>query len=264
MESTFACGASCTSCPVPANGTAVCDGVRCGVRCPANDAGVLLARDCDGVVSNGCESTLPCAVPTSGLVAFYPFSGNANDAVGLSHGTVVGATLVADRKGSPGAAYHFVASSSQRITMPANSALPVGAAPRTVSVWLRATPSSSYQSIVNWGSFSTGERFGLTARPTSGELFFTGQYMDVSTYVPVDDGVWHHLAATFNGVTVRVYIDGVERARSNTLTLFTSGSSLMVSQKVGTSAEYVNGDVDDLRIYNRALSASEVEALARE
>src|SRR5688572_22093955 len=46
-------------------------------------------------------------IPTTGLVAYYPFSGNANDSIGNNDGTVYGAALTTDRFGNPNSAYTF-------------------------------------------------------------------------------------------------------------------------------------------------------------
>lgn len=266
------CGSTCSACGTAPSGQATCDGVKCGVRCPLplRDGGIALDGgvplwDCDGLSTNGCESLVRCTVSTSGLVAEYRFDGNANNTLGGGgNGTVVGgATLTDDRHGAPDASYAFVAASKQYITMSSLSTLPVGAAPRTVSLWYRGSNSSPYQALVNWGTDSSSQRFGLSLGST-GKLFFTAQSNDVGSTFTATDGGWHHLAATYNGVQVVLYADG-EELGSDLKKLNTAPGALWVGRKVGSNnGEYANGAIDDIRIYNRALTASEIEALAHQ
>src|SRR5437660_9035182 len=71
---------------------------------------------------------------TDGLVSFYSFNGNANDAVGTNHGIVVGATLAPDMFGTPNRAYSFNGTNSWILCPDAD--FPSGNSPRTVSLWI--------------------------------------------------------------------------------------------------------------------------------
>jgi hypothetical protein len=266
------CGPSCASCGAVPNGAPACDGLSCSATCPLPlpDGGVSLdagtpAWDCDGLASNGCESATRCTLPiTNGLVAEYLFSGNTNNTAGSGSGTVVGATLTTDRKGQAASAYAFVAASAQYISFGSVTGLPSGKTPRSVSLWYRGTPSSPYQSLLNWGTANSDARFGISLG-SSGTMFFTGQYDDVyGGSQNVADGQWHHLAVTWNGALIAVYLDGRETGRGLGYPLNTSSGGLVVGKKVDTNGEYGNGAIDDIRIYNRTLTGSEIEALSKE
>src|SRR5207249_8778711 len=78
----------------------------------------------------------------------------------------------------------------------------------------------------------------------------------------ITTGIWYHLAATFDGTTVKAYLDGVEASavhgpaptiRSNNIKIGTSGYAVN---------NFFNGIIDEVLIYNRALSAAEIAALA--
>ena len=72
-----------------------------------------------------------------GLVAYYPFNGNANDeSVNSNHGTVSGATLTTDRNGSAGRAYHFDGVNDW-VDVTNNSMPVTGAAHKTMSFWMK-------------------------------------------------------------------------------------------------------------------------------
>jgi len=78
---------------------------------------------------------------------------------------------------------------------------------------------------------------------------------------PPAAGSWHHYAYTFDGATHRLYIDGA-LAASSTVMPQTAGPTTLEFGRWTGGSEYLTGSVDDVRIYNRALSASDVLALA--
>ena len=86
---------------------------------------------------------IPIYVPTNGLLAYYPFNGNANDAsINGYNGTVTGATLTTDRLGNANKAYSFDAVSSYIDAVIAT--IPQNNAPRTISGWFKTnTPNSN-------------------------------------------------------------------------------------------------------------------------
>ena len=96
------------------------------------------------------------------LLAYFPFSGNANDESGYGHdGVVSGATLTTDRNGSANSAYAFDGDASIQASMPVGF-LPNGDEPRTLTAWLMPTQSTSAWDVVFWGTGNcTGKQFGL-------------------------------------------------------------------------------------------------------
>ena len=75
---------------------------------------------------------------------------------------------------------------------------------------------------------------------------------------------WYHLAATYDGSDLRIYVNGVEEASTaKTGNLKTPNRDLYVGVRFddGTGVGYMDGSIDELRIYNRALTASEVQSL---
>lgn len=101
--------------------------------------------------------------PTDGLVAYYAFSGNANDSSpSKAHGTAAGSvTSINDRFGNANSAYLFNGGAAS-ISAP-NTQLPTGNASRTLAVWVKATSLDDYNCAANWGSSSsTALRFGVS------------------------------------------------------------------------------------------------------
>jgi hypothetical protein len=89
-------------------------------------------------------------------------------------------------------------------------------------------------------------------------------FLDSSTAVPA--ATWVHLAGTYDGATLRVYVNGVLSAsRAVTGTLCSNASPLGIGAKINVATggveAYFDGRIDDLEVYDRALSAAEIRTV---
>jgi beta-galactosidase len=88
------------------------------------------------------------------------------------------------------------------------------------------------------------------------------------THYPVDgsfNGVWHHLAGTYDGSKLKLYIDGtLEVTTAYKGSIASSAANLNIATNSEESGRFYNGAIDDLRIYNYALSEGEITALYNE
>ncbi len=135
-----------------------------------------------------------------------------------------------------------------------NNSLPTGNAPRTVEVWIKSSQTAGSQTFFIYGTASISNQFGLIA--ANGSLYIVGFNNDYNTGVPICNGQWHHVAASFDGTTLRAYVDGILAGNPvpknyNTLT----GSYKMGMGLVSNSYEPLNGLVDEVRVWNTALPA---------
>jgi hypothetical protein len=212
---------------------------------------------------------VPNYVPSSGLVAFYTFSGSANDVSGNNfNGTVNGATLTTDRFGTANSAYSFV-SGNQIVS---NPNLPVGNSPRSISLWFQ-TSSTSYNTTTGIGAnvmMSYGSGIG-TGGGVGSQLNCETQVgvLNLNHYATslgggtnyVSNGQWHHMLYTYNGALHQLYLDG-NLIDSDTYALNTGLTSLFFGKRAAepTWHQY-NGKVDDAGIWNRALTLCEIQSL---
>jgi len=207
------------------------------------------------------------ADPTmNGLVAYYPFNGNVNDASGNGYdGTNFSVLKGTNRFGVASAAGQFDGTSSH-VTLPtALVNLMSGTNPMSISAWVEASPvvtNTGNKSIVDIGAASQDRVFAILM--SSGNLFYSewGGTYNLSSGVPIGDNSWHHCVASYDGFNVSLYVDGgfgsARPAFANRLnTIGTIGVRADLNQ------EYWNGGIDDVRIYNRALPADEVAYLYR-
>jgi hypothetical protein len=196
---------------------------------------------------------------TNGLVAYYPFNGNANDAVGTNNGTVYGATLTTDRFGIPNSAYSFNGNSRIVTINPLPDMQSASA-----SCWITV---SAFTGGYVWmeGDTNSGHDFGVPF----GKYFIclaTKDNMDVCGNLPPLTNRWFHVVAVAdneNTNVLKIWLNGQLIATSPSLGNANVGyhSQLYIGCRAVLNDYFFNGVIDDLRFYNRALSASEVQQL---
>ncbi|SVC60406.1 uncharacterized protein METZ01_LOCUS313260, partial [marine metagenome] len=206
---------------------------------------------------------------TDGLIAYYPFNGNANDESGNDrHGTPTGtATLAADRYGSANRAYDF--DGSGKIGLPAFNY----GSQFTISAWINFDADNRTHLIITKKPADAIDSVALTFQDgkfkavvfSSNNVFIGRSAQNTTPSV----GVWSHLTFTFDGGTapsaIKIYKDGV-RIDDGDLSLgsFTTFNDLNVASEIGSQnsgAGAADGKFDDFRIYNRALGSAEVTQL---
>jgi hypothetical protein len=194
---------------------------------------------------------------TNGLIAFYPFNGNANDQSGNgNNGTVFGATLTDDRFGVPGMAYQFNGTNDYISANVPN--LPTGSAPRTVSLWAQAQPITTTQGVnlLFWGNEQNQQAFGILNNSSpytwQGESWGGGD--DVNSGVIVDTN-WHNVVVEYDGANLLIFLDGIQRG-SLGIVIDTGFSQLTIGGFPNN--QMFSGAINDVLIYNRALSLLEI------
>jgi hypothetical protein len=213
---------------------------------------------------------VPNYVPASGLVGYWPFNGNANDESGNgNNGTNNGATMTTDRNGVANQAYSFDGLAAY---ISASPTLPTGPAPRTVSCWFNTSasyiPTSDYpplQTMTAWGNSSPGlVIFPQYVKAPSGKAYFESGSNGNQLYSQnaMNDGVWHQIVTTYNGAgnRVKMYVDGVLQDSSAVVTLGTADSYFVIGNSPWTNIPFM-GQIDDVGLWNRALTDCEIQNL---
>ena len=201
----------------------------------------------------------------TGLMAYYPFNGDARDHSGHeAHGVVDDALLTVDGFGHADSAYAFDGSEDSIVSSPS---LPVGNAARSISAWFRTRSdrgsSGMYNNtIVSWGTPATNQLCAVAVY--QGELIFDPYGWDilVDTGEEVSDGLWHHVVVTYDGAVVTVYLDNQPVATA-ARTLGTASSDLYIGARSGQTHQDMDGSIDEVRVYDRVLSVQEVARLYR-
>jgi hypothetical protein len=205
-------------------------------------------------------------VPKNGLIAYYPFNGNANDESGNAHhGTVFGATLSNDRHNKANSAYEFDGTNDY-----INTFSTFDYDYRTVSLWVKAYeihnvyPDNS--NVISQNSSSL--TYGAVVVQFDGGILYNNaggsNNSNVLSFNNIVENSWYHMVLIRNGSqtkyyinTVKVYtaISGTDAATFNPNPLFIIGSGR------STTSQFFYGKVDDIAIYNRVLSEGEIKLL---
>lgn len=211
-------------------------------------------------------TSLSFASLTDGLVGYWPFDGDAKDYSGNSnHGSIYGVTSTNDRHGNIGQAFYF--SGGDHISVSANAQLNA-IRDFSASFWVNVTDyditSSGHKAIALLSKGGSSRRqFGVTLGvDTNNVPFFQLVLGDRIHCREISKGAWTHVAVTREGKYAILYMNG-SRVSSGTICSDPAGDSgdLDFGIDVPGGVEYLHGAMDDVCLYNRALSSAEVSAI---
>lgn len=201
-------------------------------------------------------------IPTSGLIAWYPFNGSSNDQwTNKINPLETTAILTTSRSGENASAYQFNGQSF--IDFGKNTQL----TPKQISVsaWIKAkTIGNEFNTIIRARFYG----YFLYLQP-NGKAYVnlhdtgTNSFNEVVTSKSVNDDQWHHLVFTFSDKKLSLYLDGVlQQSVSTSFPDIVYGLTGVAIGKDGDADKwYFNGSIDDLAIWNRALTADEVSKI---
>jgi hypothetical protein len=211
---------------------------------------------------------------TSGLIAWYPFEGDASDASGNDrNGTVHGANLTQDRHGRENNAYKF---DGEDDYIRVNHERIFNNLPLSVSVWFKSDGNAEETGIVskywsgNWNGWQIMERNGRiipwylrSARP---KRVVIGDYGENKSFnSSYTKATWNHITTVFSENGGKLFVNGKfadDKNWTGVPSPTTSKVQLDIGLYKGTGKRgFFKGSIDDVRIYDRALSEEEVLAL---
>lgn len=197
----------------------------------------------------------------TGLVGHYTFdAGNANDTAGTNHGANVGSPGYPVDP-DPFRSTVLGVSDGNYVQIPNMPVLPIGNASRTFAAWAKIDNYENDAGIWHHGNTNGQQDFSLELTTTPGQLTFNGWSADFNFTFPGDPNGWHQFVVTHDGSNTRAYADGVEQgSRSGSLNT-TANNIRLGGQRLNNSAAQLDGQIDDFRIYNRVLDASDISEL---
>jgi uncharacterized repeat protein (TIGR01451 family) len=211
-----------------------------------------------------------------GLVAYYPFNGNANDeSANENHGVVNGATLTTDRFGNPDSAYNFYGI-NEYIDCGNDATFNI-TGEITVSAWLKARSFQNAGLVTKWKTRSGWSgSWGLSIDATGFPSFMVSadgwNGHSTKSNVSIDLDTYNHVAGIYkvSDNTIRIYVNGIESGTAQGPGgLAVSSSDVLIGAyrytiTSGRIERYFDGAIDEVRIYNRTLSESEIQQLSEE
>jgi hypothetical protein len=221
-------------------------------------------------------------IPTTGLVAYYPFNGNANDeSNNNNNGTVNGATLTTDRHGKENSAYEFGGmNNTNSISIASSSSLDFNNE-ATYSFFVKLNSEVGSSPFVGAGTTPMiGGGQAIFAKPHDQSNGYAGlisssengTFISVGSFYGVSGGLnnpapqtnlnnWYHILFVFENGATKIYINGQLKGKTTSGSINVANGQPLYFGKYSDYWYPLNGKLDDIRIYNRALSDSEVEAL---
>jgi len=209
-------------------------------------------------------------IPTEGLVAWYPFNGNANDESGNGNNGILSTnppTLTTNRFNTANKAYSFNGSNNYIKTSldVQPSAIPV----TSWSFWVKPKRINHNvrQQFLSGDDGTCDRTIGIEKYTADWMVFIgdigTGTWTPISAQITTDS--WYHIVVIYTVTDVYFYLNNNKFLRGSAATGQTSLNKFHIgANPLEGISEYSEADIDDVRIYNRALSDSEIQALYQE
>tara|TARA_B110000483_G_C18093853_1_gene503086 strand:- start:176 stop:1120 length:945 start_codon:yes stop_codon:yes gene_type:complete len=200
----------------------------------------------------------PSYVPTTGLVGYWPFNGNATDESGNGlNGTGSGSpTLTQDRFGVANKAYSFDGIDDYiSVTRAYQSAF-------SLSIWFNpsTTTSPQYNPLVD--AFDANWEVQLKNRRPDFVSFITStNYQEFISTQTTTNNNWHHLVCAYSSNTVTFYLNGNQTDQYTVNPLPNNNGYYHFGASLVGFDQFYNGRLDDIGIWNRALTSTEITAL---
>jgi hypothetical protein len=217
------------------------------------------------LISFQLVAQLPTNVSPIGLVAWYGLNGNVNDAsINGNHCTNYGATTTTDRNGNANSAYAFdgVSNYLERTT-PSYTFNPSGNF--SFSIWVKKASANTGIMLMS-GTGTTGVFIWLLQGNNTGTSYF-GTNMQQSAWTwatcPYSLSQWEHYVGVYTGSNglMKFYKNGVFQSSATYTYTSATASSIPLYIGKGISSGNFHGDIDDIGIWNRALTQCEITDL---
>ncbi|MEW6208225.1 MAG: LamG-like jellyroll fold domain-containing protein [Acidobacteriota bacterium] len=230
-------------------------------------------RNSSNTVVATVESFTPppdtCVPPPSGLVSWWPGDGDANDIEDSNNGTLLGGAAFA--AGHVGQAFSFDGVNG-RVLVPSAANLDLQQA-FTIDTWVNFADLNSAHCIVCKGTVNNHQYALLT-----GDLAALDELeLLVRRQASASDGPdrlitvnqahlvpnrWYHIVATADGTNKSIYLDGQLLATNSAVAPYTTFSpAVEIGSGNGGTVAFFHGLIDEVNIYNRALSGAEIRAI---
>lgn len=236
---------------------------------------VRLYNGTDGVVNGSLGSVSTSNVSGAGVnihdifndgsaVATYNLDGNATDLSGNYNGTETSITYTTGKYGQGAIVTN---NNSNKISL----GTPIGiGVDKTVSMWVKQTTATTYSYAFSQGTLGTTGTyeaivFGYADSKINFKSRYTSSYIrDITSDITPSLNTWYHIVYTVSGTTSTLYINGVNKGTSTVSSIGTSSGAMELGASTAPSDQWLDGVIDQVRIFNRALTSTEVSTLYNE
>jgi len=200
-------------------------------------------------------------ISSDNLISWWKFDNNVLDSIGDNDGTRYNFTdgYVSGKYNN---ALEFNSTTQQYVGVGNHSSLNFGTGDFSVEAWIKPLETGTYQQVVAYGIYYgywfyiSNDVIGLTT---------DGESTNFSHNDVIFDGNWYHVVVVRNGYFINIYLDGMEKISEEHSTIGdVSTTENLTIGSWGGIQEYFNGTIDNVRIWNKALTSSEVSQLYNE
>jgi len=253
---TLDCSNNCLSEPI----NNICDGTSC-VECISG----VDESNCDSGAGEVCSNNrciVPGVVPNDYL-AYWKFNGNMDDETGDYPGTCPGAscpTLTTDKNGNPDSAYDFDGTNDY---INVGNLLASGSSELSITAWVLHEDTGDDRIICKSTGTAVADHvfsLGLTGTTVRARIDtgVTANY-DASPYTV---GQWEHVGLTYDGSNLDIYINGaVAASHPKSGDIIASNQETIIGNVNTADSRYFNGKIDNVMIYDRALTSQEIQQI---
>lgn len=260
-DNTVKFGGNATASVISANATQI------KVKVPAGATTGNISITVGGLQGNSANPfEVLTDIPRNGLICFYPFSNNVNDASGNGFNLTLYPgvdSVYSDRFGVANRAYYFMGGNAQAYS--SNKADAQISQPLTVAAWIKYDNLVSSSIVSKY--YPTGYIFGVSS---SGKIYTVidgGQYVysNNSVLPTTTNNQWIFIAMSYDGTTMKFYKDGTN-VGSPAFTGTITSNATTNSFRVGLDGNTIGPNIfkcaiDDVTVYNRVLSDAEIQQL---
>lgn len=206
---------------------------------------------------------LPSYVPSSGILAWWGFSGNGNDqSINSNHFTNYSMVFTADRFSTPNAAVSGNGTTQYMLCNTPSFSLGAGSS-FTVSFWMRKTSNTGGVMMMHGTTAAGNFIWNFQTNTTGGIMFGTNKQQSAWIWTQTTHGLntWEHYVATYDNGAITLYKNGAVAASNIFTHTAVSQAVLPIYLGRGVSGSYSAGLLDDIGMWNRVLTLAEITDL---
>ena len=218
------------------------------------------------LISLNSTAQIPSYVPSNGLVGWWPFNGNANDESGNgNNGTVNGALLTNDRNGAANNAYSFNGIDNY-IDLGNPTALGNNPSSYTQAGWAYFNDFNDGYVFMSKRHDNSGNDWATPVTTTNNTfIFFADDAFYTNAPVAESNGLlinqWYHLTFVYSADDYSIYVNGLMVSSiTDSHPMSGSTNNLIIGAQLAWP-EFMKGSLDDIGVWNRALTEQEILAL---
>jgi hypothetical protein len=206
----------------------------------------------------------------NGLVGFYPFSGNATDSSGNgNHGTInAGVSPTTDRKGNPNKAYYFNGNTNAFISIPSSTSNNTGAMSNfAISLWFQSSGAPTIQRRLFTIQDNVPRNYDLAYDYITNKIYYANyhpvpSYNELYSKSVLTANTWNHVVLRIDSLNrTELFVNGVLDTFSTSTVVKPVNPIVSIGRNLTNNWNF-QGSIDEVRLYNRYLTNSEIQSLA--